>query len=154
MKKSITFYKKDELTKEMFDEILVIWQKSFNKVDTDIGLLDTTIVGIILDENKIVAITFLLVPDLKSLNSNIKEQGVTENDCYIYNFCVLESERKKGYGQDLLIKCHEYIKCLNKQNTLLFVEDGNIPAICLYNKYEYKVHRATPNGFIMKKIMD
>jgi ribosomal protein S18 acetylase RimI-like enzyme len=166
MKFHFKFYEKDELTKGEIKQIKKIWKKSFKKKEEDdMELLDTTIVGTVLDENKkIVAISFLLCPteDLlqNSINSliksytNIKEQGVTKNDCYIYNFCVSKSKRKKGYGNALLIKCHEYIKVLNKHKILLFVEHGNIPAICLYNKYEYKVYRATPSGFIMEKNLD
>jgi ribosomal protein S18 acetylase RimI-like enzyme len=157
------FYKNDELDKEKIKQIKKIWKKSFKKKEEDdMELLDTTIVGTIVDENKkIVAISFLLCPteDLLKNSSiqsytNIKEQGVTKNDCYLYNFCVSKSKRKKGYGNSLLIKCHEYIKLLNKNKILLFVEHGNIPAILLYNKNEYKVYRATPGGFIMEKNLE
>ena len=51
----------------------------------------------------------------------------------------------------LLQTCHDYLTKLKKQNIILFVEQGNIPAICLYNKFGYKVYRATPGGFIMEK---
>jgi ribosomal protein S18 acetylase RimI-like enzyme len=154
------FYKKDELTIEEIKKIKKIWKKSFKKKEEDdMELLDTTIIGTISDENKIiVAISFLLFPTEDLLKNsliqsytNIKEQGVTKNDCYLYNLCVSKSKRKKGYGNSLLIKCHEYIKLLNKNKIILFVEHGNIPAILLYNKNEYKVYRATPGGFIMEK---
>jgi ribosomal protein S18 acetylase RimI-like enzyme len=157
---NFNFYKKDELTKEKIQKIKKIWKKSFKKKrEDDMELLDKTIIGTILDKNKkIVAISFLLFPtedllenSLSQSYKNIKDQGVTKNDCYIYNFCVSKSKRKKGYGKALLIKCHQYIKDLNKNKILLFVEHENIPAICLYNKYEYKVYRATPGGFIMEK---
>jgi len=157
---NFNFYKKDELSKEDIQKIKKIWKKSFKKKrEDDMELLDKTIIGTVIDENKkIVAISFLLFPTEDLLENsliqsyqNIKEQGVTKNDCYIYNFCVSKSKRKKGYGKALLIKCHEYIKYLNKYKILLFVEHENIPAICLYNKYEYKVYRATPSGFIMEK---
>lgn len=154
------FYLKKDLSKREKKRIRKIWEKSFDKKeDEDMELLDTTIVAAVLDENKkINAISFILCPskellessDIKSY-SNIKEQGVTENDCYVYNFCVTKQKRKKGYGKFLLKKCHEYLRVLKKQKVLLFVEHGNIPAICLYNKFGYKVHRATPGGFVMEK---
>jgi len=154
------FFSKNNLRPSEKKRIRKLWEKSFDKrSDDDMELLDTTIVATALDEKKrIVAISFLLCPTKELLNStdiksysNIKEQGVTENDCYLYNFCVSKRKRKKGYGKFLLEKCHEYLKNLKKKRILLFVEHGNIPAICLYNKFEYKVHRATPGGFVMEK---
>ena len=38
-----------------------------------------------------------------------------------------------------------------KKKIILFVENGNIPAVRLYNNFGYIVHRATPTGFIMEK---
>lgn len=154
------FYLKKDLTEKEKKIIRKLWEKSFDKKsDEDMELLNTTTVATAIDEkNNIVAISFLLCPTKELLTSskiksysNIKEQGVTENDCYLYNFCVSKIKRKKGYGKFLLEKCHKHLKYLKRQKVLLFVEHGNIPAICLYNKFGYKVHRSTPGGFIMEK---
>ena len=59
----------------------------------------------------------------------------------------------------LLQKCHEYVKSLsndlfgefNKNKILLFVDNGNVPAISMYNNFGYQVQRAMPRGFIMEK---
>ena len=163
IKLNFIFYKKDNITNEEFKQIKKIWKKSFKKKEEDdLELLDTTIILSIVDENKkIVAVSFLLLPTEDLLKNsliesyaNMKEQGVTHNDCYLYNLCVLKSKRRKGYGNSLLIKCHEYIKFLNKNKIILYVEHGNIPAILLYNKHEYKVYRSTPCGFIMEKNLE
>ena len=37
------------------------------------------------------------------------------------------------------------------KKVILFVEKGNVPAISLYNKFEYRVYRASPTGFVMEK---
>ena len=152
------FFFKSNLTSSEKKRIRKIWENSFDKNNEDMELLDTTIVATVLDKKKIVAISFLLCPTKELLKSaeiksysNIKEQGVTENDGYLYNFCVSKRKRKNGYGKFLLQECHEYLKRMKKQKLLLFVEHENIPAICLYNKFGYKVHRATPGGFVMKK---
>jgi len=157
--RTIKFLTLQNITSNDITQIRKLWIDSFDKKSSDdIELLDTTIVGIIYENNKIVAISFLLCPTDKQLNSNklkyysnIKEQGVTSNDCYIYNFCVSKNKQKQGYGKMLLQNCHDYLKKLKKQKIILFVEKGNIPAIFLYNKFEYKVHMATPSGFIMEK---
>jgi len=157
--KDVSFFQSYEITSSNKNKIRELWEKSFRKnSNDDMELLDTTIVGFICENNKIVAMSFLLCPTKEQLSldepksySNIKEQGVTPNDCYIYNFCVSKSKRKKGYGKFLLQECHSYLSGIKKQKVLLFVEHGNIPAICLYNKFGYKVHRATPGGFIMEK---
>ena len=154
----IRFFKKKELSKKHSVQIRKLWIKTFDKKeDDDMELLDGTIVGTILLKDKVIAISFLLCPSEKLLNSenksytNIKEQGVSNKDCYLYNFCIHEDYRKKGYGKRLLQQCHDYISNIRKQKVILFVEHGNIPAICLYNKFEYKVHMATPCGFVMEK---
>jgi ribosomal protein S18 acetylase RimI-like enzyme len=154
----IKFFNKKNISEKHLLQIKKLWIKIFNKKENDnIELLDETIVGVVLFNNNIIAISFLLCPSKNLLNSdiesysNIKEQGVTENDCYIYNLCVNEDYRKKGYSKKLLEECHNYLISIGKQKIILFVDNGNIPAICLYNKFGYKVRMATPGGFVMEK---
>lgn len=158
--KVLTYY---DITKSDKKQIRELWEKSFEKnEDDDMELIDSTVV-IVIEENKnIRAMSFLLLPTREHFSNenlniksyeNIKEQGVSEDDCYIYNFCVSKENRKKGIGKFLLEKCHQYANEMKKENVFLFVEQGNIPAICLYNKFKYQVHRAAPNGFILKKYL-
>lgn len=142
-------------------EINKIFSESF-KENNDIGFEEDAVIGIVSDKkNKIIAISFLLFPTddkLKNLKTksyaNIRQQGVTQNDCYMYNFCVIKEERKKGIGNFLLKKCHEYVKQQKKQKIILYVKNDNTPAIYLYNKFGYNVHIAAPGGFIMKIILN
>jgi len=154
----IKFFNKKNILEKHLLQIKNLWIKIFSKKENDdMELLDETIVGAVLFNNNIIAISFLLCPSEKLLNSdikqcsNIKEQGVTENDCYLYNLCVNEDYRKKGYSKKLLEECHNYLVSIGKQKIILFVDNGNIPAICLYNTFGYKVRMATPSGFIMEK---
>ena len=143
----LQFRKSNEL--DDIEEIKKLWKKSFNKIDDNMYITEhTTIVTIKTD--KIVALAFLLFPTydlLCSDYSNLTQQGITENDCYLYNLCVHKKHRKKGYGKYILEKCHEYAS----RKIMLFVENGNTPAIALYNKFHYKVRIATPTGFVMEK---
>ena len=152
------FFTKQELSKKHLKQIRKLWAKTFNKKDNDdMELLDETVVATILFEENIIAISFLLCPSEKMLNSkiksysNIKEQGVSKDDCYLYNFCVHENHRKKGLSKRLLQECHDYLSNRGKQTIILFVDHDNIPAICLYNKFKYRVYMATPGGFVMEK---
>ena len=154
----VNFYNKKDLNENQQNQIRTLWEKTFEKTEKDdIGIINETIVGLFKNENNFVGMVFLLSPTIENLSSdinhfkNIKEQGVSENDCYIYNFCIKEGERKKGLGKFLLSECHEHIKSLGKNNVMLFVEDGNIPAVCMYNKSGYNVYRAGLSGFVMKK---
>jgi ribosomal protein S18 acetylase RimI-like enzyme len=164
----IEFKKFNEISYKDMKQIKKIWKKSFDKKANDtIYLLEKTIIVTIKTKKKlnkdqevkenIVAISFLLFPTVDLLTSNddiyfnIKLQGVTENDCYLYNLCVKKRKRKNGYAKLILQKCHEYVTLLCKNKIILFVENGNIPAIHLYNNFGYNVHRSTPTGFIMEK---
>ena len=164
----INFRKFNEISDEDMKQITKIWKTSFDKKANDaIYFLEKTIIATITIKKKlnkdqeikknIVAISFLLFPTIDLLNSredkysNIKLQGVTENDCYLYNLCVKKRKRKNGYGKLILQKCHEYVNMICKKKIILFVENGNIPAVRLYNNFGYIVHRATPTGFIMEK---
>jgi len=157
------FVKKDEVDEEQLVVIKEMWEQSFGHGEDvgPMGLLDETIIGILVEDSReceeIIAISFLLNPTNELLDSdniyytNVKLQGVTENDFYLYNFCVAEKKKKKGYGTFLLEECEKYVKSLNKNKIILFVKNKNIPAISLYNKFHFKVQRATPDGFIMEK---
>lgn len=150
----VKFFKKDDLVEK--DRVKEIWEESFGE-EIEMGLLDETIIGMLFVKEEIVSILFLLNPPKELLDSdnkyytNIKLQGVTEKDFYLYNFCVCKKQRKKGYGKLLLQKCHEYVKSLDIDKILLFVDNGNVPAISMYNNFGYIVQRAMPNGFIMEK---
>lgn len=153
---NIQFFTKKELPDTIYNKIRELWRTSFTKnEDEDIELLDDTIVSILMYNNNIIGISFILCPSEKNINStietysNIKQQGVTENDCYLYNVCIDSNYRRKGYAELLLHECHKYVS--NKQKSILFVEKDNIPAIKLYIKLNYKVYLATPSGFIMEK---
>lgn len=151
----IEFRKLNEIPENEFNQIKKIWKVSFNQENlNDLIHPEYTIIVTIKTE-KIVAIAFILFPTSELLKSsdmylNIQKQGVTDNDSYIYNFCVKKTNRRTGYGKLLLENCHQYISKI-KNKVILFVENENIPAICLYNKFGYSVHIATPSGFIMKK---
>ena len=160
-KVEINFRKFDEISNFDIKKIKKILKNSFNKKETDIiDILENTIIVTVKTKEikeKIVAVSFLLCPTFDLLNTqndiyiNIKKQGITENDCYLYNLCVHNKKRKNGYGKIILQKCQDYVSTLLKKKIMLFVENGNIPAICLYNKLGYNVHKSTPNGFIMEK---
>lgn len=152
------FFNKQELSNKHITQIRKLYIKAFDKKENDdMELLDETIVGAILFKDNVIAISFLLCPSKILLESkiksysNIKEQGVTKYDCYLYNFCVHEDYKKKGYGKRLLQECHDHVMNIGRQKVILFVDHGNLPAICLYNKFGYKVHMATPGGFVMEK---
>ena len=150
------FFTKQQLSKKNYLEIKEIFDHFFK--DKNINILDETVICILTLNKKI--ISFLCILSLSDFNSNnsycenIKKQGVSINDSYIYNVCVHKDYCRKGYGKKILEYSHDYIKNNKKDNILLFVDNGNIPAICLYNKYNYKVLMATPSGFVMKKILD
>ncbi len=152
----VKFFKKNELSDKLSLEVQEIWEESFGG-EIEMGLLDETIIGILFVKEEIVSILFLLNPSKELLDSdnkyytNIKLQGVTEKDFYLYNLCVTKKQRKKGYGKLLLQNSHKYVKSLNINKILLFVDNGNVPAISMYNKFGYSVQRAMPNGFIMEK---
>jgi ribosomal protein S18 acetylase RimI-like enzyme len=128
----ITFYKKDEIP-EKLENLTILLKRSFDTID----LVDDVIIGL-LEEKEIIGAVCLL-PNHKDL---------TDDDCYLYNFCIREEDRGKGYGKRLLAEAEKYIK----KNIYLFVKKENVPAIRLYNKCKYSVHQANPTGFIMKKI--
>lgn len=140
-------------------QIIKLWEKEFKKTNEDIDLLPETTVGILSLDNILSGIVFLLFPTKSfleqdsDLSNNLIEQKVTLNDCYLYNFCITSNEQKKGYGKKLLEKAEEYVKKQGSCKIILFVEGNNVPAIKLYNKHEYRVQRAIPNGFIMEKIL-
>ena len=154
----VKFYNKKDLSNEDCKQIRNLWGKAFDKLEDDMNLIDETTVSLLRnDSQELVGMAFLLNPTKTNLESeilhfkNIKDQGVTENHCYIYNFCITRSEHRKGFGKYLLSECHKYICNLEKNKVMLFVEDGNIPAICLYIKAGYLVHRSGLSGFVMKK---
>jgi ribosomal protein S18 acetylase RimI-like enzyme len=153
----IDFRKVNEISDEDMKQIKKLWTISFNKKTLDVlEYNEKTIIVTIKTNKKIIAISFLLFPTIDLLNSqetiysNIKLQGVTENDCYLYNLCVKKRKQKNGYGKLILQKCHDYVNIIKKK-IILFVENGNMPAIHLYNKFGYNVLKSTPNGFIMEK---
>lgn len=148
----ITFYKGNELTENEKKKIVNFCKEPFKK---ETKIFNENIIGTLKNNIKIIGIVFLLPEinflknDNKDLYNNLIKQGVKDGDCYLYNFCILKEERKKGHGFKLLEECHKYLK--NKcKNIFLFVESKNPGAIYLYNKAKYKVHMASPTGFIMK----
>ena len=165
----ILFYKNNlQNNIPRLDEITNLWKQNFND---DMSLLPETHIGVLSIDDIIVGIVFLLFPtDLllkknDNISNNLIAQNVTIDDCYLYNFCISANEQKKGYGSRLLEQTEEYVKeyvkeyveeYVKKQNinkVILFVKGDNVPAIKLYNNFKYKVQKATPNGFIMEKIL-
>jgi|SaaInlStandDraft_1057018.scaffolds.fasta_scaffold04721_9 ribosomal protein S18 acetylase RimI-like enzyme len=150
----ITFCKGNDLTENEKKKIVNFCKEPFNE---ETKIFNKNIIGILKNiiEKKIIGIVFLLPEinflknDNKELYNNLIKQGVKDGDCYLYNFCILKTERKKGYGFKLLEECHKYLKKIYKR-IILFVDSKNSGAIYLYNKAKYKVHLASPDGFIMK----
>lgn len=136
--------------------ILNLWQKEFSG---EISLLEETRVGILLIDKVFSGMVFLLFPTKeffdKETNESktLKDQNVTINDVYLYNFCITKEQQKKGYGTIILKKVEEYVKKENRKKIILFVDGGNRGAIRLYVKSGFRVYRATPSGFIMEKIL-
>lgn len=155
---NISFYEKKDIDKKLLNKVNIFYNIFF---DEDPDILDFTTICLLEKNNNIIGLTCIISPtknDMKKYSTsikiknylkNIKEQGVTSDDSYIYNFCIDEKERKKGYASYLLNECHIFLKKMNKRKCFLFVKNKNIPAICLYNKFKYRVHRSTPDGFIM-----
>ena len=135
-----------------------LWGKEFKNSD-DISLLPETSVGILYLDKVFSGMVFLLFPTDKFFekesdeSKTLKEQKVSVDDCYLYNFCITREEQKKGYGTQMLNKVEEFVKKEDKKRIVLFVDGDNRGAIKLYCKTGYKVQRATPNGFIMEKIL-
>ncbi len=90
--------------------ILNLWQKEFSG---EISLLEETRVGILLIDKVFSGMVFLLFPTKeffdKETNESktLKDQNVTINDVYLYNFCITKEEQKKGYGTIILKKVEE-----------------------------------------------
>ena len=146
----------NEISKIDMENIIKIWSNSFNiQNESSMSLLEETSLLILKKNKEIIGFLFFLFLTRESLESNkdiyinLKKQKVSENDCYIYNLCIKEENRKNGYASLLLNKISEYSS--SKKKIILFVEKGNIPAIKLYNKLNYSVKLATPNGFVMEK---
>lgn len=148
----IIFKKGNKLTKNEKKKIVNFCKEPFKK---ETKIFNENIIGTLKNNIKIIGIVFLLPEiiflknDNKELYNNLIKQGVKDDDCYLYNFCILKEERKKGYGFKLLDECHKYLKDKYKR-IILFVESKNNGAIYLYNKAKYKVHLASTDGFIMK----
>jgi len=136
--------------------ILNLWQKEFNG---EISLLKETSVGILLLDKVFSGMVFLLFPTKEFFeketdeSKTLKEQKVTIDDVYLYNFCITKEQQKKGYGTKMLKKVEEYVKKENRKKIILFVDGGNRGAIKLYVKIGFRVQLATPSGFIMEKIL-
>jgi len=134
--------------------ILNLWQKEFSG---EISLLKETSVGVLLIDKVFSGMVFLLFLTKEFFeketaeSKTLKEQKVSIDDVYLYNFCITKEQQKKGYGTKMLKKVEEYVK--NKEKIILFVDGENRGAIKLYVKSGYKVKLATPSGFIMEKIL-
>lgn len=149
------FLTKNQISKKKYLELKEIFDTSFD--NKKMNILDKTIFCLLLENQKI--LSFLCIISTSDLQSdtpyykNLQTQGLTINDSYIYNVCVHKDYRRNGYAKKILESSHNYIKNMKKDSVFLFVDNGNIPAICLYNKYNYKVHIASLQGFVMKKII-
>ena len=77
----------------------------------------------------------------KENNKVIGFAGIIDllDDAEITNIVIKKSERKKGIGSLLLEKLIEMAKELNKSSISLEVNENNIPAKSLYEKYGFKV---------------
>lgn len=136
--------------------ILNLWQKEFSG---EISLLQETRVGILLIDKVFSGMVFLLFPTKEFFDretnesKTLKDQNVSIDDVYLYNFCITKEQQKKGYGTIILKKVEQYVKKENRKKIILFVDGNNRGAIKLYVKSGFRVYRATPSGFIMEKIL-
>ena len=76
----------------------------------------------------------------------------------IMNIAVRVDKRKLGIGSMLLEKLLEIAKFSNCSSITLEVNENNLPAICLYEKYNFeriglrkKYYNNTDNAILMKK---
>ena len=80
------------------------------------------------------------------------------DEANIMNIAVRIDKRKLGIGSILLNKLIELAKFSNCTSILLEVNENNIPAIALYEKYHFeriglrkKYYNNTDNAILMKK---
>lgn len=134
-------------------------------LDSEIGFIDDAISVIIptKGKRKLVAMAFLLLPTQNDYENkdrsiyrtnieNIINQGVrADKDAYLYNFCVREQDRRKGYATKLLGDIEKKVIDEGRERVVLFVDADNEAAVALYNKRGYNVILAAPDGFVMEK---
>ncbi len=81
------------------------------------------------------------------------------DDAQIMNIVTKKTERKKGIGSLLLGKLIEMAKQMGKEEISLEVNETNIPAKCLYEKFHFQIvgirkkYYGRDNAFIMKKTL-
>jgi ribosomal protein S18 acetylase RimI-like enzyme len=158
-----------ELKDSYKKQIKILWLQNFcenidsiqpGTIEKKMGVLPGTIVSLLLTEKKrnVIGMSFLLTANQEESYEqgeykNMKQQGITEEDIYLYNFCIREKDRKKGKSMELMKEIENYCgkNQMNLKKIILFVKKENNPAISLYNKIGYKVKSSTPEGFFMEK---
>lgn len=170
---NITFVKSANLSDSYRLQVKRLWLQSFpldldllkaGEIETKMGMLPETIIVLLptAGKRKIIGMSFLFLPNQYDLEEkqgqenkyyqSLREQGVQgEEDVYLYNLCIREQDRRKGYSFALMLAIENEMKTIGKKRIILFVDEWNKPAVSLYNKLKYKVIQSTPKGFLMEK---
>jgi ribosomal protein S18 acetylase RimI-like enzyme len=162
--------KADELSTSYRKQLKELWLENFcddlskiipGELENLMGLLPKTEIVIFPTPSgrNIIGCAFMLSPDEEDLKSTdkyyqeLKKQKITENDTVIYNVVVRKKDRKKGYAKQIMNNIENILLNKNRKRLVLEVKAENKTAIIFYNKLNYKVVLATPNGFLMEKIL-
>lgn len=110
----------------------------------------------------------ILISEIKNENTKYIKASINDeivgfagilinyDDIHIMNIVVKKEQRKKGIGKELLKALIELAKKENKESLTLEVNEKNIPAIKLYEKFNFenlgirkRYYNNTDNAIIM-----
>ena len=83
---------------------------------------------------------------LHEYNEDVKQS-------FICDFLIYETYRRQGYGTEALFSAEKYAKENGCAESVLFVNESNIPAVMLYEKCGYTELRKHTYGKYMKKAL-
>ena len=73
---------------------------------------------------------------------------IADNQAFVYDFRINESQRGKGYGKQTLLALDEKLKSMNVESVGLHVFGDNVKAQEFYEKMGFQI-----TGIFMKKIL-
>lgn len=133
--------------KELMEELQMSHEKAINETIAEIAQMLPD--GFHTEQNDLM--TIIAEDENVGFIWTIYEETEGRKQCFICDFAIWESKRRKGYGEAALYLAEENAMVAGSQESVLFVRDDNEAARALYGKCGYQVLRQEGYGKYMTK---